>query len=117
MKLQEELERVNGPPFNSKKIQGICRASRIPTPQNNTPSPKRKWRCREVHANTEEDKTNCKFERRGKDRLERRNVAQDMPIAYRSIPHPVTGVTPYEAMKGETVRIKLDYTDPEMKNS
>ena len=53
----------------------------------------------------------------GKDRLERRNVVQDMLIAYRSTPHPATGGTPYEAKKRATLRIKLDHIDPEMKNS
>ena len=40
-----------------------------------------------------------------------------MLIAYSSTPHPATGVTPYEALKGATVRITLDHIDPEMKNS
>ena len=36
-----------------------------------------------------------------------------MLIAYRSTPHPATGVAPYEALKGTPVRMKLDYTEPE----
>ena len=53
----------------------------------------------------------------GKDRLERQNAIQDMRIAYRSTPHPATGVTPYEAMRGATVRTKLDYIGPEPQKS
>ena len=34
---------------------------------------------------------------------------QEMPIGYRSIPHPATGITPYEGMMNRTVRTKLDY--------
>ena len=36
-----------------------------------------------------------------------------MLIAYRSNPHPATGVAPYEALKGTLVRMKLDYIEPE----
>ena len=53
----------------------------------------------------------------GKDRLERRNAIQDMLIAYRSTPHPATGITPYEAMRGAAVRTKLDHIDPEPQTS
>ena len=53
----------------------------------------------------------------GKNRFERQNAIQDMLIAYRSTPHPATGITPYEAMRGATVRIKLDYLNPEMQKS
>ena len=49
----------------------------------------------------------------GKNRLERRNAVQDMLTAYRSTPHPATGVAPYEALKGTSVRTKLDYIEPE----
>ena len=48
----------------------------------------------------------------GKNRLQRRNTVQDMLIAYRSTPHPATGVAPYEALKGTPVRMKLDYIEP-----
>ena len=53
----------------------------------------------------------------GKNRFERQNAIQDMLIAYRSTPHPATGITPYEAMRGATVRIKLDHFNPEMQKS
>ena len=49
----------------------------------------------------------------GKNRLERRNAVQDMLIAYRSTLHPATGVAPYDALKGTSVRTKLDYIEPE----
>ena len=49
----------------------------------------------------------------GKNRLERRNAVQDTLIAYRSTPHPATGVAPYEALKGTPVRMNLDYIEPE----
>ena len=53
----------------------------------------------------------------GKSRLERRNAAQDMLIAYRSTPHPATGVSPYDALKGTSVRTKLDYIKPELQRN
>ena len=53
----------------------------------------------------------------GKDRLERQNAVQDMLIAYRSTPHPATGVSPYEAMREAVVRIKLDHVEPHTQKS
>ena len=46
----------------------------------------------------------------GKDRLERL-------IAYRSTPHPATGIAPYEATRGAAVRTKLDRIDPKPQTS
>ena len=48
----------------------------------------------------------------GKDKNERHNAIHDMLAAYRSMPHPATGVTPYEAVRGATVRTRLDHTRP-----
>ena len=53
----------------------------------------------------------------GKDRLERQNAIQDMLTAYRSTPNPATGVTPFEAMRGTTVRTKLDHIQPKVQRS
>ena len=53
----------------------------------------------------------------GKDRLERQNVIQDMLTAYRSAPHPATGITPYEVLRGATVRTKLDHIQPKKQRS
>jgi len=36
----------------------------------------------------------------GKNHLERRNVVQDMLIAYKLTPHPATGVATYDALSG-----------------
>ena len=33
------------------------------------------------------------------------------------IHHPATGITPYEAMRGATVRIKLDHIQPKVQGS
>ena len=53
----------------------------------------------------------------GKRRLKRQNVIQDMLTAYRSTPLPATGITPYEAMRGATVRTKLDHIQPKVQRS
>ena len=53
----------------------------------------------------------------GKGRLKRQNVIQDMLTAYRSTPLPATGITPYEAMRGATVRTKLDHIQPNVQRS
>ena len=44
----------------------------------------------------------------GKNRLERSNAVQDMLIAYRSTPHQATGVATYDALKGMSIRTKLN---------
>ena len=53
----------------------------------------------------------------GKNRLERQNAIQDILTGYRSTPHPATGVTPFEAMRGATVRTKLDRIQPKVQRS
>ena len=40
-------------------------------------------------------------------------MVQDMLVAYRSTPHPATGVASHEALKGTLVRTKLDYIEPD----
>ena len=40
-----------------------------------------------------------------------------MLIAERSPSHPATGITPLEAVKEATVRVKLDHIDPKKKKS
>ena len=39
----------------------------------------------------------------GKNKYERANAVQDMLIAYRSTPHPATGITPYDALMNRLV--------------
>ena len=51
----------------------------------------------------------------GKSATEKRMAIQDMLIAYRSTPHPATGVAPYEAMLYRSIRTKLDYVEPRRK--
>ena len=53
----------------------------------------------------------------GKNRLDRQNSVQDMLVAYRSTPHPATGVTPYEAMSRATIRTKMDHVEPKLENT
>ena len=40
-----------------------------------------------------------------------------MLTAYRSTTHTATGITPYEAMRGATVRTKLDHIQPKVQRS
>ena len=48
----------------------------------------------------------------GKDKYGRQEAIHDMLVAYRSTPHPETGVTPYEGIRGARVRTKMDHTLP-----
>ena len=53
----------------------------------------------------------------GKRKLENQNAIHDMLVAYRGTPHPATGISPYEAMRGMAIRTRLDYIVPNMKTS
>ena len=53
----------------------------------------------------------------GKDLLKRQNALQKTLTAYRSTTHPAMGITPYEAMRGATVRTKLDHIQPKVQKS
>ena len=48
-----------------------------------------------------------------KDKSERGIAIQDTLTAYRSTPHPATGVTPYQAMQKREICTKMDYIPPE----
>ena len=48
-----------------------------------------------------------------RDKSEREIAIQETLTAYRSTPHPATGVTPYQAMQNREIRTKLDYKAPE----
>ncbi|PFX12680.1 Uncharacterized protein K02A2.6 [Stylophora pistillata] len=109
------IERENGPPFNSKEFNEPAKQEGF-QPHRVTPLHPR--------ANGEVERfmqTLSKTEQianlQGKNRLERRDTVQDMLIAYRSTPHPAMGVAPYEALKGTTMRTKLDYIGPKQRRN
>ena len=103
----KRIESDNGPPFNSKDFNEFAKQEGFQHHRVTALHPR---------ANGEVETLN-KVEQiaslQGKSRLERRNAIQDMLIAYRSTPHPATGVAPYDALKGAPVRTKLDYIEPE----
>ena len=95
------LESDNGPPFNSKEFKKFAkqegfRLHRI-TPLHPRANSKA-MRFMQMLKKTEQIAN-----LQGKDRHERRKAIQNMLIACRSTPHPATGVTPYEAMRGAIV--------------
>ena len=107
----KRIESDNGPPFNSKDFNEFAKQEGFQHHRVTALHPR---------ANGEVERfmqTLNKVEQiaslQGKSRLERRNAIQDMLIAYRSTPHPATGVAPYDALKGAPVRTKLDYIEPE----
>ena len=107
----KRIESDNGPPFNSKDFNEFAKQEGFQHHRVTALHPR---------ANGEVERfmqTLNKVEQiaslQGKSRLERRNAIQDMLIAYRSTPHPATGVAPYDALKGVPVRTKLDYIEPE----
>ena len=94
----------NQPPFNSKEFNDFAKQEGF-----------QHHRVTSLHPRANEEaerfmqalsKTEQITNLQGKNRLERRNAVQDMLIAYRSTPHPATGVAPYEFLKGTPVRMK-----------
>ena len=107
----ERLESDNGPPFNSKEFQEFAAQEGFQHHRITPNHPRANGeaeRFMQLLNKTEQIAT-----LQGKDKLERQNAMQDMLIAYRSTPHPATGVSSYEAMRGATVRTRLDHIKPE----
>ena len=105
------IESDNGPPFNSKEFNEFAEQEGF---EHHRVTPLHPRANGEVERFMQTlNKTEQIASLQGKNRLERRNAVQDMLTAYRSTPHPATGVAPYEALKGTSVRTKLDYIEPE----
>lgn len=105
------IESDNGPPFNSKEFNEFAEQEGF---QHHRVTPLHPRANGEVERFMQTlNKTEQIASLQGKNRLERRNAVQDMLTAYRSTPHPATGVAPYEALKGTSARTKLDYIEPE----
>ena len=105
------LESDNGPPFNPKEFQEFAAQEGFQHHRITPNHPRANGeaeRFMQLLNKTEQIAT-----LQGKDKLERQNAMQDMLIAYRSTPHPATGVSSYEAMRGATVRTRLDHIKPE----
>ena len=101
------IESDNGPPFNSKEFNEFAEQEGF---QHHRVTPLHPRANGEVERFMQTlNKTEQIASLQGKNRLERRNAVQDMLTAYRSTPHPATGVAPYEALKETSVRTKLDY--------
>ena len=91
------IESDNGPPFSSKDFQEFALEEGF---EHHKITPLHPRANREVERFMQMlNKTEQIAHLQGKDRLERQNAIQDMLTAYRSTPHPATGVTPFEAMR------------------
>ena len=104
------IESDNGPPFNSKEFTEFAKQEGFQHHRVTALHPRANGEVERFMQTL--NKTEQIANLQGKNRLERRNAVQDMLIAYRSTPHPATGVAPYEALKGTPVRMKLDYIEP-----
>lgn len=100
----------NGPPFNSHEFEQFAQDEGF-----------RHHRVTPLHprANGQAEnfmrllnKTEQIAHLQGNDSAKRRSAIQEMLIAYRSSPHPATGVSPYRAMQYREIRTRLDYEPP-----
>lgn len=96
------IETDNGPPFNSKDFEDFARLEGFKHHKVTPLHPE---------ANGEVERlmqTMNKIEQiahlQGKNKSESQNAIHDMLTAYRSTPHPATGISPYEAMRGMAIR-------------
>jgi hypothetical protein len=105
------IETDNGPPFNSKDFREFAEQEGFQHHRVTPLHPRANGEAERFMQTL--NKTEQIANLQGKDRLERRNAIHDMLIAYRSTPHPATGITPYEAMRGMTIRTKLDHEEPD----
>jgi len=107
----KRIESNNGPPFNSKDFNEFAKQEGFQHHRVMAFHPRGNGEVERFMQTLNKVEQIASFQ--GKSRLERRNAIQDMLIAYRSTPHPATGVAPYDALKGAPVRTKLDYIEPE----
>lgn len=91
------IESDNGSPFNSKEFNEFAEQEGFQHPRVTPLHPKANGEVKRFMQTLNKTEQITKLQ--GKNHLERRNVVQDMLIAYRSTPHPATGVAPYDALK------------------
>ena len=60
-------------------------------------------------------KTEWINEPQGRDEYEKKRGIQDMLTAYRSTPHPGTGIAPYQALMNRPIRTELDHENAQEK--
>ena len=99
----------NGPPFNSRDFSQFADEEGFEHCKVTPLHPRANGEV-EVFMKTL-NKTEQIAYLQGKNKYERANAVQDMLIAYRSTPHPATGITPYDALMNRLVRNKLDYIE------
>jgi len=102
------IESDNGPPFNSHEFKEFSKEEGF---YHHAITPLHPRANGEVESFMKMvNKTEQISHLQGKDASDRRIAIQEMLQAYRSTPHPATGVSPYNAMYGRDIRTKIDYT-------
>ena len=109
------METDNGPPFNSRDFEEFSKEEGFQHHRITPLHPRANGEAERFMQTL--NKTEQIVHLEGKTKSDRNNAVQDMLTAYRSTPHPATGVTPYQAMRGATVRTKLDHTQPKERKS
>ena len=100
----------NGPPFNSHEFEEFATEEGFKHHRITPLHPRANGQAENFMRLL--NKTEQISHLQGKDSCKRRANIQDMLIAYRSSPHPATGVSPYKAMQHREIRTKLDYEPP-----
>jgi hypothetical protein len=101
----------NGPPFNSHDFEDFAKEEGFKHHRITPIHPRANGQAENFMRLM--NKTEQIAHLQSKDPSRRRIAIQEMLTAYRSSPHPATGVTPYKAMQYREIRTKLDYEPPE----
>ena len=100
----------NGPPFNSHEFEQFAKDEGFHHHRVTPLHPRANGQAENFMRLL--NKTEQITHLQGNDSAKRRSAIQEMLIAYRSSPHPATGVSPYRAMQYREIRTKLDYEPP-----
>ena len=101
----QRVDSDNGPPFNSEEFAQFAQHKGFTHHRITLEHPRANGEAERFMQTI--NKTEQIAHLQGKRAAERELAVQNMLIAYRDMPHPATGVTPYEAMHGRPIRAHL----------
>ena len=104
------IESDNGPPFNSADFANFAKEEGFVHHRITPLHPRANGEAESFMRilNKVEQIANLQ----GGDHYDPRIAVHNMLTAYRFTPHPAIGVSPYDAIRGHRIRIRLDYTQP-----
>ena len=109
--IPRKIQSDNGPPFNSEDFRRFAEEEGFNHETVTPLHPRANGEAESFMRVINKTEQITALQSRGKS--EREIAIQETLTAYRSTPHPATGVTPYQAMQNRDIRTKLDYKAPQ----